>query len=161
MLCAFLVKRKKTLCRKNKILACFVLFLTKIMLFQIWWNDRWANKTIVFVLVIYSTSFSAQWYHSISFHTSQVLPRDAKTGTTVEHVKQLRDDITSTTAQTFRDTIGEADQLAQERAARLETRLTALEANVAKIKTLLETAVGARSSAANDSMGRTSHASGE
>lgn len=63
----------------------------------------------------------------------QVLPRDAKMGTTVEHVKQLRDDITTTTAQSFRDTFRESDKISEDRAARLEARMSSLEMHLAKI----------------------------
>lgn len=68
----------------------------------------------------------------------QVLPRDAKMGTTVEHVKQLRDDITSTTAQSFRDTLRETGKTTEDRAARLETRMSSIEMQLAKIAGLLE-----------------------
>lgn len=68
----------------------------------------------------------------------QVLPRDAKMGTTVEHVKQLRDDITTTTAQSFRDTFLESDKVSEDRAARLEARMGSLEVHLAKITALLE-----------------------
>ena len=39
----------------------------------------------------------------------QMLPRDAKMGTTVEHVKLLRDDITTTNAQNLRDALKETN----------------------------------------------------
>eukprot|EP00903_Cladosiphon_okamuranus_P009603 g9141.t1 len=69
---------------------------------------------------------------------SQVLPRDVKMGTTVEHVKQLRDDITTTTAQSFRETFRESDKVSEDRAARLEARMSSLEMHLAKIAVLLE-----------------------
>lgn len=59
-------------------------------------------------------------------------------GTTVEHVKQLRDDITTTTAQSFRDTFRESDKVSEDRAARLEARMSSLELHLAKIAALLE-----------------------
>lgn len=68
----------------------------------------------------------------------QVLPRDAKMGTTVEHVKQLRDDITITTAQSFRDSFRESDKVSEDRAARLEARMSSLEMHLAKMTALLE-----------------------
>lgn len=68
----------------------------------------------------------------------QVLPRDAKMGTTVEHVKQLRDDITTTTAQSFRETFRESDKVSEDRAARLEARMSSLEMHLAKIAALLD-----------------------
>lgn len=68
----------------------------------------------------------------------QVLPRDAKMGTTVEHVKQLRDDITTTTAQSFRETFRESDKVSEDRSARLEARMSSLEMHLAKISALLE-----------------------
>lgn len=58
---------------------------------------------------------------------TKVLPRDAKLGTTVEHVKQLRDDIASTTSQTLKDHSRAAQKTAEERATRIEARLSALE----------------------------------
>lgn len=66
-------------------------------------------------------------------------------GTTVEHVKQLRDDITSTTAQSFRDTFRESDKVSEDRAARLEARMSSLEMHLAKIAALLENGNGSGS----------------
>lgn len=57
----------------------------------------------------------------------KVLPRDTKLGTTVVHVKQLRDDITSTTDQALKDSWRSTHKAAEERAARIEARLNSLE----------------------------------
>lgn len=59
-------------------------------------------------------------------------------GTTVEHVKQLRDDITITTANSFRESFRESGKMADDRAARLEARMSSLEIHLAKIAALLE-----------------------
>lgn len=70
----------------------------------------------------------------------QVLPRDAKLGTTVEHVKQLRDDITSTTANSFKESMKDATKQADDRALRLEARMGSLEITLSKIRLMLESA---------------------
>lgn len=44
-------------------------------------------------------------------------------------MKQLRDDITSTTAQTVKDATKAVTKSADERASRLEVRISALEVN--------------------------------
>lgn len=59
-------------------------------------------------------------------------------GTTVEHVKQLRDDITLTTANSFRESFRESGKMVDDRAARLEARMSSLEIHLAKIAALLE-----------------------
>ncbi|CAM9514524.1 unnamed protein product [Pylaiella littoralis] len=68
---------------------------------------------------------------------SQVLLRNAKMATTVEHVKQLRDDITIATQQSIRDTFVDSEKIADDRAARLESRMDSLENHLAKIAALL------------------------
>lgn len=59
-------------------------------------------------------------------------------GTTVEHVKQLRDDITSTTAFNLRESLLEVAKLTDERSMRLEARMSSLEINLSKIVHMLE-----------------------
>lgn len=63
----------------------------------------------------------------------KVLPRDAKIGATVEHVKQLRDDITTTTVQNIQDSLKDALQPT-------EDRMTSLEDKLSKVMRLLESA---------------------
>lgn len=58
--------------------------------------------------------------------------------TTVEHVKQLRDDITVSTQQSIRDTFRDSEKVADDRAARLEMRMNSLETHLAKITAMLE-----------------------
>ena len=67
-----------------------------------------------------------------------MLPRDAKMGTTVEHVKLLRDDITTTNAQNLRDALKETNKVSDDRAMRLEARMSSLESSLSKVVALLE-----------------------
>lgn len=67
----------------------------------------------------------------------KVLPRDAKIGATVEHVKQLRDDITTTTSQNMKDSLTDALKPT-------EDRISCLEDKISQIMLLLEKAQGQR-----------------
>lgn len=93
---------------------------------------------IASVLDAHSTHNADKPPPDVHNNNQQVLLRNAKMATTVEHVKQLRDDITISTQQSIHETFRDSDKIAGDRAARLETRMNSLETHLARISAMLE-----------------------